>query len=205
MTTKVLVNTTACAAALLMAGCGGKILYPKYYALEIPSAPKPTLSDPRLPATLAVRRFETPQYLRQGRIVYRQAPGEIGFYDYQRWAADPAVTVTTAMIDSLRSSRLFSFVTAYDGQDRPDFLMSGRLERLEEIDYGGGVRVESRLSAELVNLRNGATVWTGDGAETLSVDTRDVNSVVMEMSHAVQKSIDRLVSGLSEQLPANNR
>jgi hypothetical protein len=34
--------------------------------------------------------------------------------------------------------------------------MSGRLERLEEIDYGGGVRVEAKLSAELLNLRSGA-------------------------------------------------
>ena len=202
MTTKTLVMASACTAALLMAGCGGKILYPHYYALDIPPTPKPAVSDSRLPATLAVRRFESPPYLRQGRIVYRQAPAEIGFYDYHRWAADPAATVTTAVIDSLRSSRLFSFVRTYDGQGQQDYLMSGRLERLEEIDSSGGVRVEARLSAELVDLRTGATVWTADAAETLRVDTRDVNSVVVEMSHAVQKSIDRLVASLDQQLLA---
>lgn len=202
MTMKTLASTSACVATLLMAGCGGKILYPSYYALEIPAAPRPTLADTRLPVTVAVRRFDTPSYLRQGRIVYRDAPEEIGFYEYHRWAADPAVTVTTAVIDSLRSSRLFSFVKLYEGQDRPDYLMSGRLERLEELDYGGGVRVEAKLSAEVVNLRTGATVWTGDADETLRVDTRDVNSVVVEMSHAVQKSIDRLVASLDQQLPA---
>jgi uncharacterized lipoprotein YmbA len=193
---------SASVVALLMAGCGGKILYPHYYALDIPPAPVPAVSDSRLPATLAVRRFETPPYLRQGRIVYRQSPAEIGFYDYHRWAADPAATVTTAVIDSLRSSRLFSFVKPYDGQGQQDYLMSGRLEQLDEIDYGGGVRVEARLSAELVNLRTGATVWTGDAAETSRVDTRDVNSVVVEMSRAVQKSIDRLVTSLNQQLRA---
>jgi ABC-type uncharacterized transport system auxiliary subunit len=134
--------------------------------------------------------------------VYRQAPTEIGFYDYHRWAADPGETVTAAMIESLRSSRLFSFVKRYDGQDRQDYLMVGRLERLDEIDYGGGVRVEAKLSAELVNLRAGATVWTGDADETLSVDTRNVGAVVAEMSQAVQKSIDRLVAKLDQQLPA---
>ena len=202
MTTKTLICTSACMLALLMAGCGGKILYPHYYALDIPAAPKPAASDARLPATLSVRRFEALPYLRQGRIVYRQGPAEIGFYDYHRWAADPAAAVTAAMINSLRSSRLFSFVTPYDGQGQQDYLMSGRLERLEEIDSAGSVRVEAKLSAELVDLRTAATVWTGDADETLGVETRDVNSVVVEMSHAVQESIDRLVASLDRQLPA---
>jgi uncharacterized lipoprotein YmbA len=202
MTTKTPICMSACMVTLLMAGCGGKILYPHYYALDIPAAPKPAASDARLPATLAVRRFEALPYLRQGRIVYRQGPVKIDFYDYHRWAADPAAAVTAAMIDSLRSSRLFSFVRLYDGQSRQDYLMSGQLERLEEIDSAGSVRVEAKLSAELVDLRTGETVWTGDADETLGVETRDVNSVVVEMSHAVQKSIDRLVASLDRQLVA---
>lgn len=206
MTTKILVYVSACAVTLLMAGCGGKILYPKYYALEIPPTPRPALSteatnDARQKTvTVAVRQFETPPYLRRGRIVYRPAPEEIGFYEYHRWADDPGATVTSAVIDSLRSSRLFSFVTPYDGHNRQDYLLSGQLERLEEIDYGGGVRVEAKLSAELVNMRTGVTMWTGDASETLRVDTRNVNSVVVEMSHAVQRSIDRLVDSIDQQL-----
>ena len=69
MTTKTLAS--ACTVILSMAGCGGKIRYPNYYTLEIPPPPRPAMSDARLPVTLAVRRFETPPYLRQGRIVYR--------------------------------------------------------------------------------------------------------------------------------------
>jgi uncharacterized lipoprotein YmbA len=200
--TKILASASACVVTLLMAGCGGKILYPQYYALDIPPAPRQPVSATRLPATLAVRRFETPPYLRQGRVVYRQAPAEIGFYEYHRWAADPAVTVTTAVIDALRSSRLFAFVKPYDGQSQQDYLLSGRLERLEEMDYGGSVRVEAKLSAELVNVRTGDTVWTGDAEETLGVETRNVSSVVVEMSHAVQKSVDRLMASLDQQLRA---
>ena len=44
------------------------------------------------------------------------------------------------------------------------------------------------------------TVWTGDADEILRVDTRTVNSVVTAMSQAVQKSIDRLVASLDQQL-----
>jgi ABC-type uncharacterized transport system auxiliary subunit len=196
------VSASAFVVTLLMAGCGGKIKYPNYYALEVVPTPRPPVGAARLAGTLAVRRFETSPYLRQGRIAYRQAPTEIGFYEYHRWAAEPAETVTAALIDSLRASRLFSFVRRYDSQDRQDYLMTGRIERLEEIDYGGGVQVEAKLSAELIDLRAGATLWTGEADERVSVDTRKVSAVVAEMSHAVQKSIDRLVAGVETQLQA---
>lgn len=192
-------SVTACAAALLVASCGGKILYPKYYTLEIPPAPARAVNGTRFSGIVAVHRFDSAQYLRQGRIVYREAPEEIGFYEYHRWADDPAQMVTTAMIESLRSARLFSLVKPYDGHDQQDYLIVGRLERLEEIDYGNAVGVVAKISAELVNLRTGSTEWSDDAAETLKVDKANVNSVVLEMSHAVQKSIDHLVASLDQQ------
>ena len=193
-------NIPACAAAVLLLGsCGGKVVYPKYYTIEIPPTPKSQADNARYPGGLAVRRFESASYIRQKRIVYRPVPEEIAFYEYHRWVNDPAEMVTTAMIDSLRSSGLFLSVKRYDGEDKQDYLMAGRLEQLEEIDYGGGVRVTAKLSAELVNLRTGAT-WTDDAAETLKVDQRNVNAVVVELSHAVQKSIDRLIAGVRRQL-----
>ena len=200
-----LVTYSVLASALLLAGCGGKIRYPQYYVLEVPQAPGVAATRPRLPGTVGVRRFETPSYLRQRRIVYRQAPVEVGFYEYHRWAAEPATMVTSAVIDSLRSSQLFSFVEPDNGQGREDYLMSGRLEQLEEIDSADGVRVTAKLSAELLDLRTGSTVWTGEGTETLRVESRTVNSVVVEMSHAVEKCVEDLVVGLNQRFPATSQ
>ena len=109
MTGRTLVRATACVTALLLAGCG-EIRYPKYYALSIVPPSRPAAEDVRRSVTVAVRPFDTPDYIRQGRIVYRETPQEIGFYDYHRWAADPGATVTAAMIDALRSARLFAAV-----------------------------------------------------------------------------------------------
>jgi uncharacterized lipoprotein YmbA len=184
-----------CILVLLMLGCG-KTKYPKYYTLAVTPTPQPALKDPPGNATLAVRRFETSSYLRQGRIVYREGPDQVGFYDYHRWAADPGATVTSGVIDALRSTKLFSSIEVYDGRSKPEYLLSGRLERLDEIDYGGGVRVEAKLSAQLTNLRTGAMVWSGSEAKTLGVDTRTVSAVVSKMSEAVQASIDSLVTSM---------
>ena len=181
---------------LVLCGCGGKIRYPRYYALEIhPPAPR-SENGVRFPGVLAVRRFEAPAYLRRGGIVYRRTPEEIGFYDYHRWAENPGDAVTTAVIDALRSARLFSAVKRYDGQDRQGYLMSGRLERLDEIDYGDSVRVDVRISAELTSLRESATLWTGEADASLGIEGHDVNDVVMAMNHALQKSVDHMLANL---------
>jgi ABC-type uncharacterized transport system auxiliary subunit len=200
MPIKKLVAATTCALMLLISGCVGKVRYPTYYTLSTAPAMKPDPGTPHWKAAVAVHRFETPMYLRQGRIVYRAAPTQIGFYEYHRWAADPGATVTTAFIESLRSANTFSTIAPYDGRDRPDYLISGRLEKLDEVDYGSRVRVEAKMSAVLTNLRTGAIVWSGDAADSSNVDRREVDSVVAEMSRAVQANIDRLVGDMEQQV-----
>ncbi len=198
MSERTVVTATACLAALLLTGCGS-VRNPTYYAMDI-VPPKTPAADGRRSLTAAVRRFGAPDYLRQGRIVYRQTPETIGFYDYHRWATDPNTTVTAAMIDALRSSRLFSIVVPYDGRDQHEYVVNGRLQKLDEVDYDGGVRVEARIQAELVNERTGETLWTGDVSETSNVDTRTVASVVAAMSACVSTGIDRLVTGMATHL-----
>ena len=185
---------------LPICGCMGKVRYPNYYSLSIPPAPALGTAAAPQTGTLAVRRFETPAYLRQGRIVYRETLDQIGFYEYHRWATDPGAAISTAVVDSLRANHSFSLVGPYDSGQHPDYLLTGRVERLDEIDYGGRVRVEARLSAELTNVRTGAVVWSGSANQTSNVDTRNVNSVVTEMDTAVQGSIQRLLGGMQEQL-----
>jgi uncharacterized lipoprotein YmbA len=197
MQKKTLLIGTVCTLTILISGCGAR--YPKYYTLSIAPALREDVSSRPRPVTVAVRRIETPAYLRQGRIVYSQTPGEVGFYEYSRWAVDPGAAVTTAVVESLRSGHLFSAVAPYDGQDRSDYLFTGRLEKLDEIDYGGDVRVEAKLSAELTNLRTGSIVWTGDATGSSRVERRNVDSVVAEMSHALQGSMGQLLTGMEQQ------
>ena len=155
MTNRHTIFTCFALTALLLTGCTGKVRYPDYYMLAFaPSNDPPSAENQKLPS-LAVQRFETPAYLRQGRIVYRQTPEQIGFYDYHRWASDPGQVVTSAVIDCVRSAGVFSIVEAHDGQERAEYLLSGRLERLDETDYNKAVQVEVRLSAQLVNRKTG--------------------------------------------------
>ena len=123
---------------------------------------------------MAIREFRSPAYLRQGAIVYKPSPEQIGFYAYHRWAISPCEFVTNSVIEWLRASGDFARVKPYDGRSDTEFVLSGRLEKLEEIDYAGGVKVEVAISAQMTNLATGLSslVVTADRAWARSETTR---------------------------------
>src|SRR5215831_5230584 len=174
----------AIAALAILCGCGRGVKYPSYYTLQVPPPPDPPVAE-GVRASLAVREFREPSYLRQGAIVYKASPDQIGFYDYHRWAVDPREFVTNAVADRLRASGNFTQVKAYDGHPDIDYILSGRLEKLEEIDYDGGVKVEVAISAQMVNLANGTIVWTNAVSEVGAVDQRNVPAIVAEMNRTM--------------------
>src|SRR6202051_3124279 len=135
-----------CLAALVMlVGCG-RGRYPKYHPLNLPAPPDPPPAE-NVHAAVAVREFRAPAYLRQGAIVYKPSPEQIGFYAYHRWAINPCEFVTNSVIERLRASERFARVKPYDGRPDIDYVFNGRLEKLEEIEHEGGVKVEVAISA----------------------------------------------------------
>ena len=105
--------------------------------------------------------FRAERMLTQDRIVYRPSRQEVGYYEYHRWAEDPRSAVTSAIIERLRASGAFSSVALFDGRTRSDFLLRGRIERLEEVDYEEGVKAYAAISAELLDATNQRVVWEG--------------------------------------------
>jgi len=193
MKKKLIASSFAVMALIALAGCGGAVKYPNYYALQIPPPPDPPAQE-GVRASLAVREFRSPAYLHQGAIVYKTSPEQIGFYNYHRWAADPREVVTNAVTDRLRASGKFTQVKPYDGRSDVDYVLSGRIERLEEVDYEGGVKVEVAISAQMTNLTTGATVWTNTVDEIGTVGQRDVPAVVSEMNRTMERAIEKLLT-----------
>jgi ABC-type uncharacterized transport system auxiliary subunit len=184
------------AALAILSGCAGRVRHPNYYTLNLPAPPDPPTAE-KAHASLAIREFRAPVYLRQGAIVYKTSPELIGFYAYHRWAMDPRDFVTNSIIERLRASGAFARVQTYDGSRDVDYVLSGRLEKLEELDYQGGVKVQVAISAEMTSIATGKTVWSNAVSEIGDVDKRDVPAVVSEMNRTMQRAIEKLVTPLS--------
>ena len=181
------------AALVILTGCAGKVRYPNYYTLNLPAPPDPPAAE-NAHATLAIREFRAPAYLRHGAIVYKPSPEQIGFYAYHRWAMPPRDFVTNAIIERLRASGVFAHVQPYDGNRDVDYVLSGRLEKLEELDYQGSVKVQVALSAEMTSIATGAIVWSNAVSEIGDVNKREVPAVVSEMNRTMERAIAKLLT-----------
>jgi len=196
MTRRLIATLAMLTISACLMGCIGKARFPAYYTLHVPPAVDVPIAGGTRPS-LAVREFRSPAYLRQGAIVYRTSPEQVGFYQYHRWAVDPREFLTNAIIDRLRATGKFAEVMAYDGHSDADFVLSGGLEKLEEVDYEGGVRVEVALSAEITDSRANKTVWANAASESAQVDKRNVPAVVADMSQAMDRAIQKLLASLT--------
>jgi ABC-type uncharacterized transport system auxiliary subunit len=204
MKKRLAMTVVAILAFVILAGCAGKVGRSNYYTLNLPAPPDPPAAE-NAHTTVAVREFRAPAYLRQGAIVYKTSPEQIGFYAYHRWAVDPCDFVTDSIIDRLGATGTFSRVKHYDGQPDADYVVSGRLEKLEEIDYEGGVKVEVALSAQMTKLDTGTIVWSKAVSEIGVVNQHDVPTVVSEMSRTMERAIEKLLTPTPGTLPPVSR
>jgi hypothetical protein len=85
---------------------------------------------------VAVREFGAPSFLRAGPIVYRQSAEQLDFYDYHRWAVEPRSAVTSAVVQHIQACGIFQSFYLFDGREPSDYLLTGTLEHLEEVDRG---------------------------------------------------------------------
>jgi ABC-type uncharacterized transport system auxiliary subunit len=189
----------AVVATLVLAGCGS-VRYPTSYLLTLP-APAPQAVPPQAQlGPVAVREFRCPDYLCEGRIIYRPTPEEVGFYEYHRWAASPREAITQSMADALRVRSLFKSVAVHERGIGAAYVLTGNIERLEEVDQGSDVRAVCTVSAQLVDARNGSVVWNHTASEAIPVQTRNVAGVVVGLSAAARTVVDRLVASVAKEL-----
>jgi uncharacterized lipoprotein YmbA len=189
-------------AALLIAfmalgGCA-QVRYPDYYVLNLPDPVSASRVSGPISASVAVREFRAPQYLRQGLIVYRPDAEQIAFYNYHRWAEDPRQSVTATIVRELK--QVFESVELYDGRTGAEFLLTGSLDHLEEVDSERAVSVEVGISAKLQSVKTGSVTWSDTSFKTSEVNQRSLPAVVAEMSRDLSEAATHLVTSMRGQV-----
>lgn len=185
------------AAVASCLACGASGPPTRYYALDLPRSPP---AAERLAHTAVLMPIRAGEIAGQGRIVYRESPHEVGFYEYHRWAEDPEDSVADALASELLARGTFASVTPFDGRTQADFILRGELRRIEEIDYEGPVKASVEISLELVDADTSRVVWSGNAAAAEDVATAEVRSVVERLSASADQAIKRLAGQLDSHL-----
>jgi len=184
--------------AVFAAGCGS-VRYPRTYTLDL-NAAAPAAARPPAVGALVVRDFTCPDYLSDGRIVYRPTGTEVGYYEYHRWAMTLRRMVTDSIASRIRNRGAFGSVEPAKNAAGPTYVLSGAIERLEEVDDGRNVQAVVQLSAQLVDTRAQKTVWRHSEIASEPVIKRDVSGVVGSLSAATARAIDALIASLESNL-----
>jgi hypothetical protein len=75
-----------------------------------------------------------------------------------------------------------------------DYIFSGKLEKLEEVDNDESVKVEVAMSAQITRASTGAMVWSNAVSEVAAVPRRNVPGVVSQMNRTMEVAINKLLS-----------
>jgi ABC-type uncharacterized transport system auxiliary subunit len=195
-------RTLSVILVVALVGCGiPRVPQTRYYKLDIPQAPAPT--GPSAQASLRIEPFRSTPLLRQDRIVYRPSSVEVGFYEYHRWAEPPNDSVTMAVADQIKKRQVFQSVAISDGGDFADYVLKGSVDRLQEVDYNGAVRVQVSISAQLEDPLRRQIIWSSTASSECPVAKSAVQAVVSAMSQASQQSIGKLTTDMAKFVQTN--
>src|SRR5712692_3722248 len=191
MLRKIAIALLAVAAAGL-AGCGAA-RPSKYYQLDVPAAPP--VGTNVYPVTLLVGRITAPHLFRDDRIVYRSGPGQLGTYEYHRWAEPPTDMLEAMLVRILRDSGRYGTVQLLRSNARGDYIVRGRLHEMNELS-GAPLTARVAFEVELYEIKSGTTVWSRAYSHDEPVAGKDVPAVVAALNRNVQRGMGEIVAGL---------
>jgi ABC-type uncharacterized transport system auxiliary subunit len=184
--------------AVVIAGASCSIPRTHYFTLEMPRAAAE--SGTAIARHITVQRFRADRVLMDERILYRQGPHEVGFYEYHRWANPPADLAADYVLHRLRDSGIYARVSSYKDGGQPDFSLQGRLYHFEEVDRDKEVFASVALELELLDVRTRASVWRGEAECSRPVAVRDVPGVVREIHGCLEETASKLLVAMQQQI-----
>jgi ABC-type uncharacterized transport system auxiliary subunit len=115
---------------------------------------------------------------------------------------NPRRAITQYLEEGLRAQSLFKSAGVTQRGVEAAYVLSGNIEKLEEVDQDRDVRAVCTISAQLLDTRTRSVVWSHTASQTIKVEKRDMAGVVSSLSAAARTAADRLVKSMMDELPA---
>jgi ABC-type uncharacterized transport system auxiliary subunit len=115
---------------------------------------------------------------------------------------DPRQAIAQYLENDLRAQSLFQSVTVHERGSETAYVLSGSIERFEEVDLGRDVHAVCTISAQLLDTRTKSIVWSHTASETVPVEKRDIAGVVSSLSAVARTVADRLLQSMTDEVQA---
>lgn len=187
------------ACLLLPAGCiGGVAPKDRYYRLQA-SPPRWALTAPRFPGSLRVAPLRADGITRGTALVHGDVarPSELGRSSYHHWVDPPTEMLQLELARFLREAKVADVVLPTGVTTRADWVVAGRILRLERLRDGADSRALLELELEVVRGSDRELVFQRGYREETPA-SRDVGDAVAAMNRALDAVLARFLADLTE-------
>ncbi len=166
----------------------------QFYRLEL-GPPCGTLASPAFPGTLVVERLRADGLTGRRAIVYRPdaASPELRHYAYYRWVEPPPQALQHGLADHLRAAGAAQQVVTPQMRAEADFVLNGRIVRLERV-LEGGPGVVAELELGVMRASDRRVLLQQRYREEQAVNGSTMDPAVRAWGEAVGRILDRFVA-----------
>lgn len=161
------------------------------YQLDYPA---PRAAAVTLPAVLQLLPLRSAAAYEHEGIAYREGEYDLAAYHYRRWAVQPARMIADLIERDFVESRQFRAVLRGPSPLRPDYVLGGALEVIEERDAGGcsaHLRLRFTLAGRTEAI-DAAPIFQRSYAAEEPCSGETVEDLVAAMSRALWSISERL-------------
>ncbi|MEO8845847.1 MAG: ABC-type transport auxiliary lipoprotein family protein [Kofleriaceae bacterium] len=179
---------------VLLAACAGPAPSIRYYQLAPVGAEVPATGD----KVIVVEPLASDAAYDDERIVYRNGPYRLDYYNYHRWSSPPGALVGGYLEKALGRTGSFKAVVRDQTTDAA-MIVGGHITALEEVDtdpkhWLGRIAVELTLT----DPKTGGIVWTQSFEETEPMAVQNPEGLARAISTALTRIATKAAPMIAE-------
>jgi ABC-type uncharacterized transport system auxiliary subunit len=206
MTRNGFVLAAALSLTASLAACGGPAPPVRYYQIALPDgdgAGQIGQAGEGAPI-LAIERISADAAYDDPRIVYRESPYRLDYYNYHRWSSPPGLMVTDYLRIAYQQSGLFRSVVSGYSSDA-DAILAGRVMAIEEVNETATTwHARIRLELLLRDARTGELLWSQVVTEIEPLESREPEGTAQAVAAAMGRIVAVTGPLIAEQMRADD-
>lgn len=180
--------------AIVIGACGGKLPETRYYQLAAPTARAADPTD----TVVVVEPLETDSAYDDERMIYRQSPYRLDYYQYHRWVSSPGTMISDTLAESLAHTGRFRAIARELG-GAAAVVLGGRVIAIEEVDRTDH-HWDGRLALELTltDARTGEVLWSQQFDETEPLAAQTPEGLAAALSRVMARVVARVTPTIAD-------
>ncbi len=185
-------------AVLVAAACAQPPLPEDHFYRLVVAAPKGGATAPKLGGTLEVQRFDADGLTAGRSIVYSDSarPEELREYHYHFWVEPPPVMLRDQFVAYLRGAGIASAVVTPEVRVEPDFVLTAKLKRLEQI-VGPASRAAVEVDVAVRRTADDRLMFQGSYGVQVDAKSRAVVDAVAAFTTALSQVYAKIIADMS--------